>query len=58
MDKIELMSFMANEDFMLHIMGNPPEEYEAVLTDLENRLMFENENMFTIELIHQKLNAC
>ena len=42
MDEIDLLSCMSDDDFMLHIIGNLSEEYEAVLTDLENRLMAES----------------
>ena len=38
-DEIELTSQMSDDNFMLHVMGNLPKEYEAVFTDLENRLM-------------------
>ena len=58
MDDIGLMSCMIYEDFMLHIIGNFPEEYESVLTKLEIRLMSEAGNKLIIEVMHQKLNAC
>ena len=48
---------MSDDDYMLHVMGNLPKEYEAVLIDLENRLMAESSKKLTIELMHQKLNA-
>ena len=58
MDEIRLTSQISDDDFKLHIMCNLPEEYEAVLTYLENRLMAESGEKVTGELMHQKLNAC
>ena len=55
MDKIGLMSLMSNDDFMLHIMGNLPKEYETVVTNTE--LMVESGEKLTIELMYQSLNA-
>ena len=52
------MSGMSDDDFMLHILGNLPKEYEAVLIDLENILMADSSEKFTIELMCQKLNDC
>ena len=49
---------MSDDDFMLHIMDNLHKEYEAVLTDIEHRLMTESSEKCTTELMHQKLNAC
>ena len=57
MDEIRLMSCMTSEDFMLHVMGTLPEECEAVLANLENRLIAENSNKLIIKVMHQKLNA-
>ena len=54
MDEIGLMSCMTNEDFMLYVMDNLPLKYEAVLTDLENRLITKNSDKLTNEVMHQK----
>ena len=53
MDEIGLKSQMSDGNFMLHIMDNLPKEYKAVLMDPESRLMAENSEKFTIELMHQ-----
>ena len=52
MDEIKLIQCMPDDDFMLHMMGNFPEENEAVLTDLKNRLVAESSDKLTIELMH------
>ena len=46
-----------HSNFMLYIMGNLPKKYEAVLKDLENKLMTESSEKHTIEPMNQKLNA-
>ena len=56
-DELGLIPQMSDDDFMLLIMSNLPEEYEAVLTDVENRLILESGEKITIELISQQLNA-
>ena len=56
MNELELMSYISDNNFMLHIIDNLPEEYEALLTDVENRLMVESGYKLIIELMHQKLN--
>ena len=48
---------MSDDDFMLHVMGNLPKECEAMLMDLENRLLAETSEKLSIELMQQKLNA-
>ena len=57
LDEIELMLLMTNEDFMLHVMGNLPREYDTVFTVLENRHSKNGYNI-TIEGMNQKLSAC
>ena len=57
-DEIGLTSFMSDDDIMLYVMCNLPEEYDMVPTDLENRLMAESIEKLTIELMHQKSNTC
>ena len=52
-DELGLIPQMSDDDFMLLIMSNLPEEYEAVLTDVENRLILESGEKITIELISQ-----
>ena len=58
MDEKGLMSFMSDDDFMLHIMGNLSKKYEAIGISFENRLMAESYEKLAIKLMHQKLNAC
>ena len=57
-DEIGLTSCMSDDDFMLHFIGNLPEEYKAVFTDLQNRLIAESGEKQPIELMCQKLNVC
>ena len=57
MDDIWLMSCMPDNDFMLHIMGNLPNKYLALLTDLENGLIAESGEKIINELMHWKLKA-
>ena len=51
MDQINLTSKITNDDFMLHIMSNLPEEYEAVLMDIEIYLMVRYPDKLTIEVL-------
>ena len=48
--EIGLMSYVSENDFMLQIMGNLPDEYDAMLTDLENRLKAESSKKLTIDI--------
>ena len=51
------MSHMSDDDFILHIMGNLSKGYDAVLTNLENKLIADSSQDLTIELMHQKLKS-
>ena len=51
------MDEMTDDNFMLHLMGNPPKEYEITLMDLKNCFYKTGGNELTIKVIHQKLNA-
>ena len=43
---------LQDKDFMLHVMGNLPREFDTVLADLENRLMAECIEKLIIDLLH------
>ena len=47
---------VSDEDFMIHVLNNLPNEYDVILDGLENRLMATGENALTINSIHEKLN--
>ena len=47
---------VSDEDFMIHVLNNLPEEYDVILDGLENRLTATGENALTIDLIRKKLN--
>ena len=47
---------LSDEDFMIHVLNNLPEEYNVILDGLKNRLMATGENALTIDLICEKLN--
>ena len=47
---------VSDEDFMIHILNNLPEEYDVILDGLENCLMATGENALTIDSIRKKLN--
>lgn len=58
MDSISLSSKMNDQDFMIHILNNLPEEYDVILDGMESRLMLPDSdpNKLTIENIRDKLN--
>ena len=58
MNGISISSKMTDQDFMIHILNNLPEEYDVVLDGMESRLMLEesDSNKLTIENIRDKLN--
>ena len=47
---------VSDEDFMIHILNNLPEEYDVILDRLENCLMVTGENALMINSIREKLN--
>ena len=47
---------VSDEDFLIHILNNLPEEYDVVLNGLENRLIVTGDDALTIDLIRKKLN--
>ena len=47
---------ISDEDFMIHILNNLPEEYDVILDRLKNHLTVTRENALTIDLIHEKLH--
>ena len=49
---------MEDEDFIIHILSNLPEEYEVAVNDLENLLSVSNpDEPLTIEDVREKLGA-
>ena len=51
MEYIHIATTMSDMDFMIHVLNNLPEPYDAVLDDMESRLMLEENdgNHLTIE---------
>ena len=47
---------VSDENFMIHILNNLPEEYNAILDGLENCLVATGNDALTIDSIHKKLN--
>ena len=58
MDNICLSTKMSDQDFLIHILNNLPEEYDVVLDGLESRLMLDesDKNKLTIKDVQDKLN--
>ena len=56
MTKFRQSGNVFDEDFMIHVLNNLPEEYDVILDGLENRLMATGENALTIDSICEKLN--
>ena len=46
----------ADEDFMIHILNNLPQDFNVILDGLENCLMVTMNNVLTINMIHEKSN--
>ena len=56
MTKFRQKGSVSDEDFMIHVLNNLPEEYDVILDGLENRLMATRENALMIDSICEKLN--
>ena len=56
MSKFRLKGSISDEDFMIHILNNLPEEYDAILDGLEYHLMSHWDNGLITGVIHKKLN--
>ena len=58
-DSISLSTKMTDQDFMIHVLNNLPEQYDVVLDGMESRLMLKDEdpNKLTIEDVRAKLNS-
>ena len=56
MTKFRQKGNVSDEDFMIHVLNNLPEEYYVILDGFENHLMATGENALTIDSIHEKLN--
>ena len=57
-DSISLSTKMTDQDFMIHVLNNLPEQYDVVLDGMESRLMLGDgdPNKLTIEDVRDKLN--
>ena len=47
-----------DEDFMIHVLNNLPEEYDVVMDGLENQLMLTGPDVLIIKVICDELNQC
>ena len=56
MTKFKQKGNVSDEDFMIHILYNLPQEYNVILDGLENHLTATGENALTIDSICKKLN--
>ena len=55
-EQIQTKGNISDEDDMIHILNNLPEEYDVILDGLENGLTVIGENALTIDTIRKKLN--
>ena len=46
---------VSDEDFMIHVLNNLPEEYDVIFKRLENHLMATGDDALTTDLICEKL---
>ena len=56
MNKFGQKGNVSDEDFMIHILNNFPEEYDVVLNGLESHLTATGDDALTINSICKKLN--
>ena len=56
MDAVNISGKINDMDFMIHVLGNLPEEYEVAVESLEEKLE-DTKNVLDIEDIRSKLNA-
>ena len=56
MNKFRQKGSMTDEDFMIHILNNLPEEYDVILDALDSCLMVTRDDVLTINVIHEKSN--
>ena len=47
---------MTNEDFVVCVLNNLPEEYDMILDGLENHLTSKSDDALTIKVIREKMN--
>ena len=55
MNKFNLKGSITDENFMIHVLSNLPEDYD-VFDGLENHFTVMGKNALTINVIHEKLN--
>ena len=56
MREFSLNSSISEEDFVILILNDFPDEYNIMLDELENYLKSPSPDMLTLEVIHEKLN--
>ena len=49
-----LKDSITDEDFMIHVLNNLPEEYDVILEGLEKCLAFSGDDELTIKVIREK----
>ena len=47
---------LTDENFMIHVLNNLPQEYDVILDRLENHLTLSSNDALMIEVIKGKLN--
>ncbi len=57
MNEIGLVGIMTDMEFMIHVLNNPPEEYDVVLDSLETRLVSTGEDKFSLESLSEMLSS-
>ena len=55
MIKFRLKGNITDDDFMIHILNNFPEEYDVILNGMESYLTSTDPDALTIEMICEKL---
>ena len=56
MNEFRLKGSTTDEDFMIHVLNNLPDDYNVILDGLENCLMVTRDDVLTIDVMCEKLN--
>ena len=56
MNEFKQKGNVSDEDFMIHVLNNLPEEYDVILDGLENHLTATRDDALTIDSIRKKFN--
>ena len=56
MNEFRQKGSVSDKDFMIHILNDLPEDYDAILNWLENHLMATGDKALTKDMICKKLN--